>query len=103
LWAEIPTFDGLNLLIGNHYFPPDNKPEIVANYFRFLEKKLDRHYFHVIIFGDFNTLVSTGNVVCLCLIPIIILNLREMQPTPPRVFSTLTNAMIMSAAVIYLI
>jgi hypothetical protein len=22
VWVEIPTYDGLNLLIGNHYFPP---------------------------------------------------------------------------------
>jgi hypothetical protein len=37
IWAEIPAYDGLNLLIGNHYFPPDSKPEAVTNYFRFLE------------------------------------------------------------------
>jgi hypothetical protein len=28
VWVEIPTYDGLNLLIGNHYFPPDTKPEV---------------------------------------------------------------------------
>jgi hypothetical protein len=22
VWVEIPTYDGINLLIGNHYFPP---------------------------------------------------------------------------------
>jgi hypothetical protein len=33
--VEIPTLDGFNLLIGNHYFPPDAKPENIANYFRF--------------------------------------------------------------------
>jgi hypothetical protein len=36
VWVEIPTSDGLNLIIGNHYFPPDTKPENIANYFRFL-------------------------------------------------------------------
>jgi hypothetical protein len=36
VWVEIPTYDGLNLLIGNHYFLPDTKPEVIANYFRFL-------------------------------------------------------------------
>jgi hypothetical protein len=35
-WVEIPTSDGINLLIGNHYFPPDTKPEVITNYFRFL-------------------------------------------------------------------
>jgi hypothetical protein len=33
------------------YFPPDTKPENIANYFRFLENELD---FRVIMFGDFN-------------------------------------------------
>jgi hypothetical protein len=26
VWVEIPTFDGLNLLIGSYYFPPYTKP-----------------------------------------------------------------------------
>jgi hypothetical protein len=43
------------LLIGNHYFPPDTKPEIITNYFRFLENKLDTHNFRAIIVGNFNT------------------------------------------------
>lgn len=34
VWVEIPTLDNQNLLIGNHYFPPDTKPEVIANYFR---------------------------------------------------------------------
>jgi hypothetical protein len=55
VWVEIPTYDGLNLLIGNHYFPPDTKPEIIANYFRFLENKIDTHNFRVIVVGDFIT------------------------------------------------
>jgi hypothetical protein len=53
--AVIVAIIGLNLLIGNHYFPPDTKPQIIANYFRFLENKLDTHNFRVIIVGDFNT------------------------------------------------
>jgi hypothetical protein len=48
-------------------------------------------------------LVSTEKVVCLRPIPIIILNLREMQFAPPRVFLTLTSALILSVAAIYLI
>jgi hypothetical protein len=38
VWVEIPTPNCLNLLIGNHYFPPNIKLEITANYFNFLEK-----------------------------------------------------------------
>jgi hypothetical protein len=34
---------------------PDTKPEIIANYFRFLENKLDTHNFCVVMVGDFNT------------------------------------------------
>jgi hypothetical protein len=33
--VEIPTSDGLNLLIGNYYFPPDTKPENIVSYFHF--------------------------------------------------------------------
>jgi hypothetical protein len=54
VWIEIPTSDGLNVLIGNHYFPPDTKHENIANYFRFLENNLDAHNFRVIMVGDFN-------------------------------------------------
>jgi hypothetical protein len=54
VWVEIPTLDRLNLLIGNHYFPLDTKPENIVSYFRFLENILDTHYFHVIMVGDFN-------------------------------------------------
>jgi hypothetical protein len=42
------------LLIENYYFPPDAKPENIANYFRFLENYLDTHNFRVIMVGDFN-------------------------------------------------
>jgi hypothetical protein len=55
VWVEIPTYDGLNLLIGNHYFLPDTKPEIITNYFSFLENNLDTQNFRVILTGDFNT------------------------------------------------
>jgi hypothetical protein len=55
VWVEIPTLDGFNLLIGNHYFPPDAKSENIATYFRFLENYLDTHNFRVIMVADFNT------------------------------------------------
>lgn len=35
------TPSGKNLLIGNHYFPPDVSPHTILNYFSFLENKLD--------------------------------------------------------------
>jgi hypothetical protein len=54
VWDQIPTSDVLNLLIGNHYFPPDTKPEIIVNYVNFLENKPDTHNFHVIMVGGFN-------------------------------------------------
>jgi hypothetical protein len=38
LWVEIPTHDD-RLLICNHYFPPDTKPDITT-YFYSLEKNL---------------------------------------------------------------
>jgi hypothetical protein len=45
----------LNLLTVNHYFPPHTIPEIIANYFRFLENNNDTHNFRVSEVGDFNT------------------------------------------------
>jgi hypothetical protein len=95
VWLEISTSDGLNLLIGNHYFPLDVIPENITNYFRSLENNLDTHNFRLIM-------VSTGKVY-LCWIPIIGLNLREMRSTTPHVFLTLTSALILSLAPIYLI
>jgi hypothetical protein len=57
LSVEIPTLDGVNLLIGNHYFPPpdpDAKNKNIVNYFSFLRDYLDTHNFRVIMVGDFN-------------------------------------------------
>jgi exonuclease III len=33
VWVEFPTVDGPNLLVGNYYFPPDAKPQLITNYF----------------------------------------------------------------------
>jgi hypothetical protein len=35
--------------------PPDTRAEVIVNYFRFLEDKLDTHNFRVVMVGDFNT------------------------------------------------
>jgi hypothetical protein len=53
-YYEIPTADGINILIGNHYFPPDTKPEVITDYFRHLENTLDSNNTRVILLGDFN-------------------------------------------------
>jgi hypothetical protein len=42
------------LLIGNHYFSPDTKPEFITDYFRLLENMRDINNFSVILLGDFN-------------------------------------------------
>jgi hypothetical protein len=54
VWIEISTLDTINLLIGNHYFSPDAKPEVLNNYFHFLEEKLDTINFRIVMVGDFN-------------------------------------------------
>jgi hypothetical protein len=54
VWVEFSTVDGPNLLVGNHYFPPDAKPQLITNYFHDLENMLDTNNFCVILLGDFN-------------------------------------------------
>jgi hypothetical protein len=50
----IITHNDLNLRIGNHYFSPDLKPDIICEYFSHLEKKLDTTNYRVILLGDLN-------------------------------------------------
>jgi hypothetical protein len=54
VWVEFTLSDGRNLLVGNHYFAPDIKVDIINNYFYFLEKSLDILNYRVLLFGDFN-------------------------------------------------
>jgi hypothetical protein len=54
VWVEITVTDGRNLLIGNHYFSPDMKVDIVKNYSNFLENILDTLNYCVLLLGDFN-------------------------------------------------
>jgi hypothetical protein len=42
------------MLIGNHYFSPDTKTEIIIQYFHHLEMSLDTQNSRVILLGDFN-------------------------------------------------
>jgi hypothetical protein len=41
VWVEITLFDDRDLLIGNHYFAPDIKVDMIDNYFKCLENNLD--------------------------------------------------------------
>jgi hypothetical protein len=43
-----------NLLIGNHYFPPDCKATTIDTYLQSLEQNLNAHQYRVIMFRDFN-------------------------------------------------
>jgi exonuclease III len=31
VWIQIPTADGISMLIGNHYFSPDTKPKVITH------------------------------------------------------------------------
>jgi hypothetical protein len=54
VWVEISTKNGRSPLIGNHYFPPDIKPELMSKYLCSLEKPLDTRNHYVFLIGDFN-------------------------------------------------
>lgn len=54
VWVEITLSDGRDLLISNHYFAPDIKVDVIDNYFKFLENKLDSLNCRVLLIGDFN-------------------------------------------------
>jgi hypothetical protein len=43
------TYDCLNLLVGNHYVPPDTNPKAITEDFCFLENQLDTQHFRVIL------------------------------------------------------
>jgi hypothetical protein len=42
------------MLIGNHYFSPDTKPEVITHYLHHLEITLDTNNTRIILLGDFN-------------------------------------------------
>jgi hypothetical protein len=91
VWVEIPTYNSLNLLIGDHHIPPDNKPGITS-YFCFLENHLDTQNFRVVLIVISTLLVLTGSMGALKLFVIIIPNSKEMPSTPLHVFLTSDNA-----------
>jgi hypothetical protein len=66
MWVEIPTFDGLNLLIGNYYLVADAKPEVITNYFLVYKTSWIQTIVVLLWLGILTFQVSTGNVICLC-------------------------------------
>jgi hypothetical protein len=54
VWIEILVFDGLNLLVGNHYFPPNTGVKEIENFFNFLETNLNKKNFRLGFLSDFN-------------------------------------------------
>jgi hypothetical protein len=54
VWREIPTTDGYNLLIGNHYFLPGISVDTIKQYFCSLENILDTYNFQVLVVRDFS-------------------------------------------------
>jgi hypothetical protein len=49
---EIEILGGFNLLIGNHYFPPDMKFVFLQSYYSRLENVSDTQNFRVVFIGD---------------------------------------------------
>jgi hypothetical protein len=54
MWIKISTKNSCSLLIGNHYFTPDIKSDVISNYFCSLEKTLILKITSVLVVVDFN-------------------------------------------------
>jgi hypothetical protein len=54
VWIEIPIPGGFNLLVSNHYFPPNMDNKVIENYFNSFQNKPNAQSFRVVLFGDFN-------------------------------------------------
>jgi hypothetical protein len=50
----MPSSDGFNLLIGNHYFEPDPNADTLKQYFGYKQHVLDTHNSSVLLLGDLN-------------------------------------------------
>jgi hypothetical protein len=73
------------LLIGHNYFALDTIFEISFNDFPLLETSRMPRIFVLLWLEILTLLISTGNVVCLCQIPNITLNLEEMRSKQIRI------------------
>jgi hypothetical protein len=81
---NLTNSDGDNLLIGNHYFPPDVLPDTLFNYF-FLENKLDTKYYWSILLAVYKFPVFNGNAgyrLCLIFIQGCIVHIRAGGDAP---------------------
>jgi hypothetical protein len=54
VWVEIPSSDGLNLLIGTRHFAPGTTADILKRYFGYTQHVLDTHNSRVLLLGDLN-------------------------------------------------
>jgi hypothetical protein len=54
VWIEIPIPDRFNLLVGNHYFPPNMDHKVIENDFNSLENKVNTQHFRVVLLEGFN-------------------------------------------------
>jgi hypothetical protein len=92
--VKIPILDNLNLLIGNHYFPPDGRQ--IRSYntthsFRFIEISWTPTVFVLLWLGISAPLALTGIMASVFLTAIITLNLKGVLPAPPGVYFTCTE------------
>jgi hypothetical protein len=65
VWIEIKIRDGSNLLIGNHYFPPDTKIDLLKSYFNRLESVFDTKNFCTFLIGTLIFQILAWNMVYL--------------------------------------
>ena len=54
VWVEIPSSDGLNLLIGNEYFAPDTTADTLKRLFWLHTAHINTHNSRVLLLGDLN-------------------------------------------------
>jgi hypothetical protein len=87
VWVEFTLSDGRNLLIGNYYFSPDIKVDIINNYFNFLENLLDTLNYRVLLLGDFNVPGFDRN---------------NASPSPNCHFYTKLKGNVINSAIFYL-
>jgi hypothetical protein len=86
VWVEIPTADGISMLIGNHYFSPETELEVITAYFHQLKNILDTNILASFYWGTSMLLVLTMILRHPYLNVTIILSSKGMLYTPPHVF-----------------
>jgi hypothetical protein len=84
--VEIHIFDGINLLVGNHYFSPDTKPEVITDYFAIVKTLWTLTILTLFYRETSMLLVLTGRAGHQYLNATIILNSKGMLYTVLHVF-----------------